>query len=53
MGRKGTPGPAAFAVLITEYRDVFRLAVKPRPLVHVALVPLALIGRLRGYRARV
>ena len=50
--KNGLPGPLAIAVLLTEYRDVIRPAVKPRPLVMAALVPLALIGRLRGYRAK-
>jgi len=29
VGRKGMPGPLAFGALLTEYRDVFRLAVAP------------------------
>jgi quercetin dioxygenase-like cupin family protein len=49
VGRRGLPTPPAIAVLLRKYRDVIRPAVKPRPLVHVALVPLALVGRLRGY----
>jgi quercetin dioxygenase-like cupin family protein len=48
--KNGLPGPLALGVLLTEYRDVIRPAVKPRPLVMVALVPLALMGRVRGYR---
>jgi hypothetical protein len=44
------PGPLAFGVLLTEYRDTFRLAAGPEPLVRGALAVLALLGRLRGYR---
>jgi quercetin dioxygenase-like cupin family protein len=50
VGKNGMPGPLAFATLLTEYRDVFRLAAGPDPLVRAALTPLAAIGRLRGYR---
>lgn len=51
VGRNGMPGPLAMAVLLTEYRDVFRLAIRPDPVVRAALAALAPIGRLRGYRA--
>jgi quercetin dioxygenase-like cupin family protein len=47
---KGMPGPLAFGVMLTEYRDVFRLA-GPDWLVRPALVTLGAIGRARGYRA--
>jgi mannose-6-phosphate isomerase-like protein (cupin superfamily) len=47
----GMPGPLAFAVLLTEYRDVFRLAAGPEPVVRGGLALLALIGRARGYSA--
>ena len=50
VGRGGMPGPLAFGVLLTEYRDTFRLAAGPEPLVRGALAVLALLGRLRGYR---
>jgi hypothetical protein len=42
-------GPLAFAALLDEYDDVFRLAVGPDRLVRAALKPLAAIGRTRGY----
>jgi Cupin domain len=46
---KGMPGPLAFATYLTEYRDVFRLAVGPQPLVQGLLAALAPLGRLKGY----
>ena len=49
VGRNGMPGPLAFATLLNEYRDVFRLAVGPEPLVRGALAALAVLGRMRGY----
>lgn len=49
VGRNGMPGPLAFAVLLTEYSDVFRLAAGPEPLVRGALAALAPLGRMRGY----
>jgi mannose-6-phosphate isomerase-like protein (cupin superfamily) len=48
----GMPGPLAFAVLLTEYDDVFRLAVPAEPVVRGALAGLAVVGRARGYEAR-
>jgi hypothetical protein len=48
VGANGMPGPLAFAVYLTEYRDVFRLA-GPQPLLRLAFGVLAPIGRLRGY----
>ena len=50
VGRNGLPGPLALAVLLTEYDDVIRPAVKPEPLVRGALALLAPIGRARGYK---
>jgi quercetin dioxygenase-like cupin family protein len=50
LGRNGMPGPLAFGVYLTEYRDVIRLA-GPQPLVLGLLRVLAAVGRLRGYRA--
>ena len=52
VGRNGMPGPLAFAALLTEYDDVFRLAVGPEPLVRGALAALAPLGRMRGYGPR-
>jgi quercetin dioxygenase-like cupin family protein len=49
VGRNGMPGPLAFAALLTEYDDVFRLAAGPEPLVRGALAVLAPLGRMRGY----
>lgn len=51
VGGNGMPGPLAFAVLLTEYDDVFRLAVPAQPLVQVGLSALAVVGRARGYDA--
>ena len=50
VGSNGMPGPLAFGVMLTEYRDVFRLA-GPDPLLRPALAILGAIGRARGYRA--
>ncbi len=50
VGGNGMPGPLAFAVLLTEYRDVFRLA-GPDWLLRPAFAALAPIGRARGYSA--
>jgi mannose-6-phosphate isomerase-like protein (cupin superfamily) len=47
---KGMPSPPAMGVLLTHYRDVFELAVGPRPLVQGALAALGVLGRVRGYR---
>lgn len=49
VGRNGEPGPLAYATLLTEYRDVFRLAVGPDPVVRRVLRLLAIPGRARGY----
>lgn len=49
-GRKGVPGPLAFAMLLTAYRDTLRLARRPRLMVSVVLRLLAALGRLRGHR---
>lgn len=48
VGRNGMPGPLAFGVMLSEYRDVFRLA-GPDWLLRPALAALGLIGRARGY----
>lgn len=50
VGKDGMPGPLAFGVYLTEYRDVFRLA-GPDWLLRPALAALGLVGRARGYRA--
>ena len=42
--------PLAFGVLLSEYRDVFRLA-GPDAVLRPALALLGAIGRARGYRA--
>ena len=52
VGKNGMPGPLAFAALLTEYSDVFRLAAGPEPLVRGALAALAPLGRMRGYLPR-
>jgi mannose-6-phosphate isomerase-like protein (cupin superfamily) len=49
VGKDGMPGPLAFAVLLTEYDDVFRLAARPQAAIRAALAALAVVGRLRGY----
>jgi quercetin dioxygenase-like cupin family protein len=46
--KSGIPSPLAMSVLLTEYRDVFRLA-GPDPVLRTAFAMLAQIGRLRGY----
>ncbi len=45
----GMPGALAFGVFLTEYRDVFRLAVASDPVLRPALAALAIVGRARGY----
>jgi len=50
VGKDGMPGPLAFGALLTEYSDVFRLAVGPQPVVRGALALLGVAGRARGYR---
>jgi quercetin dioxygenase-like cupin family protein len=44
------PGPLAFAPLLEEYRDVFRLATGPDALVRPAVRALGVVGRLRRGR---
>jgi mannose-6-phosphate isomerase-like protein (cupin superfamily) len=51
VGSRGMPGPLAFGVYLTEYRDVFRLGVAPDIVTRPLLAGLGAIGRLRGYRA--
>ncbi|MDX6583919.1 MAG: hypothetical protein QOI10_3103 [Solirubrobacterales bacterium] len=50
-GEGKTPSPLAFATLLSEYRDTFRLTVGPDPLVGPAIKALGALGRLRGHRA--
>lgn len=45
------PSPLAFAALLSEYRDVFRLAVGPDLLVGPVIKGLGAIGRMRGHTA--
>ena len=46
----GIPGPLALAVLLREYRDVFRVD-GPDPVLRFLYAVLAPLGRLRGYSA--
>jgi hypothetical protein len=49
VGKNGMPGPLAYGVFLTEYRDVFRLAASDlltRPVLGI----LVAVGRLRGYK---
>jgi quercetin dioxygenase-like cupin family protein len=47
-GKDGQPGPLAYGVMLSEYRDVFRLA-GPDLLLRPAFASLAVLGRARGY----
>jgi len=44
-----TPSPLAFATLLSEYRDCFRLAVGPDLLVAPLIKLVGAVGRLRGH----
>jgi mannose-6-phosphate isomerase-like protein (cupin superfamily) len=46
----GMPGPLAFGVLLSEYRDVLRIA-GPDVLLRPAFAALGVLGRARGYSA--
>jgi quercetin dioxygenase-like cupin family protein len=48
VGGNGMPGPLLFAALLTEFRDVFRLAVAPDVVTRPLLSALAVPGRMRG-----
>ena len=50
VGKNGMPGPLAFGVFLSEYRDVFRLGSPPDLIARPLLVVLGLFGRARGYR---
>jgi len=47
----GRPSVLAFATLLSEYRDTFRLTVGPDPLVGPVIAALGALGRMRGHRA--
>jgi quercetin dioxygenase-like cupin family protein len=47
---KGLPNPLQLAVLMREYKDELRLARPPYVVQALLFVPLALLGRLVGYR---
>jgi mannose-6-phosphate isomerase-like protein (cupin superfamily) len=49
-GEGNSPSPLAFATLLSEYRDTFRLTVGPDPLVGPAIKAIGAIGRLRGHK---
>ena len=44
------PSPLAFATLLSEYSDCFRLAVGPYLLVGPVIRALGAVGRMRGHR---
>lgn len=46
-----TPSVLAYATLLSAYRDSFRLAVGPDPLVGPVIAALGALGRLRGHHA--
>ena len=46
-----TPSALAFATLLSEYGDCFRIAVGPHLLVAPVIKVLGAVGRLRGHRA--
>jgi quercetin dioxygenase-like cupin family protein len=50
VGDNGMAGPLAYGVMLTEYRDVFRLVAGPEPVTYAGLAVLGAVGRLRGYR---
>jgi mannose-6-phosphate isomerase-like protein (cupin superfamily) len=47
----GAPGPLAFAAVLAEYGDTFRLAVGPQRLVGAAIAGLGFVARRLGRRA--
>ena len=49
--RKGLPNPLRLAVLMDEYEDELRLAGPPFAIQKALFRPLAILGRLLGYRA--
>lgn len=48
--RKGLPNPLQLAVLVREYQDEVRLARPPVAIQGALFGPLAVLGRLLGYR---
>jgi mannose-6-phosphate isomerase-like protein (cupin superfamily) len=52
VGKNGMPGPLAFGLFLSEYRDVFRLASPPDFVARPLLGVLGLLGVMRGYRAK-
>ena len=51
VGDNGMPGPLVLGPLLSEFDDVFRLAVAPQPLLRPLVGALGAIGRARGHRA--
>ncbi len=49
-GERGRPGALAFAAALSEFDDVFRLAVGPQPLLRPLLGAAGALGRRRGHR---
>jgi quercetin dioxygenase-like cupin family protein len=52
VGDNGMPGPLAYGVMLTEFRDVFRLVAGPETITYGGLALLGAVGRLRGYSPR-
>jgi hypothetical protein len=50
--RKGLPNLLQLAVLMREYEDEMRLAKPPFTIQRMLFAPLAVIGRVFGYRSR-
>jgi quercetin dioxygenase-like cupin family protein len=50
VGKNGMPGPLAYGAYLSEFRDVFRLAVGPQLLVRPLVAVLGVLGRAKGYR---
>jgi len=51
QGGGGTPGPLAFGALLSEFDDVFRLALAPQLVMRPLVGVLGRLGRARGYGA--
>ena len=51
-GEGKTPSALAFATLLSEYHDTFRLTVGPDLLVRPVIKALGALGRLRGHHAQ-
>jgi mannose-6-phosphate isomerase-like protein (cupin superfamily) len=50
--RKGLPNLLQLAVLMREYEDEMRLAKPPFAIQRMLFAPLAIVGRILGYRSR-